>query len=85
MLARIIQRNQRRDLAHPVLRQLMPQTAAVIPLASCDAQASARTCSRSVIPKTYLWSFGQGVVSQIRPDYEWKYPDGIPRSAIDDP
>jgi S1-C subfamily serine protease len=32
-------------------------------------------------PKTYLWSFSQGVVSQIRPDYEWKYPDGILRSA----
>jgi hypothetical protein len=32
-------------------------------------------------PKAYLWSFGQGVVSQIRPDYEWRYQDGIPRSA----
>jgi len=26
-------------------------------------------------------SFGQGVVSQIRPDYEWRYQDGITRSA----
>jgi len=32
-------------------------------------------------PKTYLWSFSQGIVSQIRPNYEWKYPDGILRSA----
>jgi hypothetical protein len=32
-------------------------------------------------PKAYLWSFGQGVVAQIRPDYEWKYQDGILRSA----
>ena len=32
-------------------------------------------------PKACLWSFGQGVVAQIRPDYEWKYRDGIPRSA----
>ena len=32
-------------------------------------------------PKTYLWSFGQGVVSQIRPDYQWRYRDGIQRST----
>jgi len=32
-------------------------------------------------PKTLLWSFTQGVVSQIRPDYQWRYDDGVPRSA----
>src|SRR5712692_11687462 len=34
LLARVLQRNQRRDLAHIQLAQLMPQTATVIPLAS---------------------------------------------------
>ena len=34
LLAKVLQRNQRRDLAHIRLAQLMPQTATVIPLAS---------------------------------------------------
>jgi len=32
-------------------------------------------------PKTFLWSFSQGVVSQIRPDYQWRYPDGVAHNA----
>src|SRR5262245_7308952 len=80
LLARIIQRNQRRDLAKIQLAQLMPQTAAVIPLATVIPSIGQEVFTIGH-PKTYLWSFSQGVVSQIRPDYEWKYPDGILRSA----
>jgi len=80
LLAKVLQRNQRRDLAHIRLAQLMPQTATVIPLASLMPNVGQEVFTIGH-PKTYLWSFSQGVVSQIRPDYEWRYQDGIPRSA----
>jgi S1-C subfamily serine protease len=80
MLARIRERNQRRDLAHIQLAQLMPQTAAVIPLATVMPSIGQEVFTIGH-PKIYLWSFNQGIVPQIRLDYEWKYPDGILRSA----
>ena len=80
LLARIIQSDQRRDLAHIQLAQLMPQTAAVIPLATVVPSIGQDVFTIGH-PKNYLWSFSQGVVAQIRPDYEWKYPDGILRRA----
>jgi len=80
LLARVQQKNQRRDLAHVRLAQPIPQSATVIPLATLmpDVGQEVFTIGH---PKTFLWSFAQGVVSQIRPDYEWRYGDGIPRSA----
>jgi S1-C subfamily serine protease len=80
LLAKVLQRSERRDLAHIQLVQLMPQTATVIPLASALPNVGQDVFTIGH-PKAYLWSFGQGVVSQIRPDYEWRYQDGIPRSA----
>src|SRR5713101_2685297 len=80
LLAKVLQRSERRDLAHIQLAQLMPQTATVIPLAGVMPKVGQDVFTIGH-PMTFLWSFGQGVVSQIRPDYEWKYPDGIPRSA----
>jgi serine protease Do len=80
VLARILQRNQQRDLAHIQLAQLMPQTAVVIPLATVMPRIGQEVFTIGY-PKTYLWSFNQGIVSQIRPDYAWKYSDGILRSA----
>lgn len=79
-LAKVLQRNQRRDLARLRLAQPMPQTARVIPLSTVmpDVGQEVFTIGH---PKTYLWSLTQGVVSQIRPDYQWKYDDGIQRSA----
>jgi len=80
LLARVVQRDPRRDLAHVRLAQAMPATASVIPLASVmpDVGQEVFTIGH---PKTFLWSFTQGVVSQIRPDYQWRYEDGIARSA----
>ncbi len=80
LLAKVLQRNQRRDLAHIQLAQLMPQTATVIPLASLMPNVGQEVFTIGH-PKTYLWSFSQGVVSQIRQDYQWQYQDGIQRSA----
>src|SRR5262245_48692581 len=80
LLARVIRANQRCDLAHIRLAQLAPQTATVIPLGNVipDVGQEVFTIGH---PKTYLWSFTHGIVSQIRPNYQWKYEDGIPRSA----
>lgn len=80
LLAKVLQRNQRRDLAHIQLAQLMPQTATVVPLARLMPNVGQEVFTIGH-PKTYLWSFSQGVVSQIRPDYQWQYQDGIQRSA----
>ena len=80
LLAKVLQRSERRDLAHLQLAQLMPQSATVVPLASVMPRVGQDVFAIGH-PKAYLWSFGQGVVSQIRPDYEWRYQDGIPRSA----
>ena len=79
-LAKVLQRNQQRDLAIIQLAQPIPQTAAAIPLAA-GMPAVGQEVFTIGHPKTYLWSFGQGVVSQIRPDYQWSYRDGIQRSA----
>jgi S1-C subfamily serine protease len=80
LLAKVLQRSERRDLAHIQLAQLMPQSATVVPLAGALPNVGQDVFTIGH-PKAYLWSFGQGVVSQIRPDYEWRYQDGIPRSA----
>jgi S1-C subfamily serine protease len=80
LLARVVQRNERRDLAHVRVVSGMPPTASVVPLASAipDVGQEVFTIGH---PKTVLWSFTQGVVSQIRPDYQWRYDDGVARSA----
>jgi S1-C subfamily serine protease len=80
LLAKVVQVNQRRDLAHIRLAQVAPQNATAIPLGNTipDVGQEVFTIGH---PKTYLWSFTNGVVSQIRPDYQWKYEDGVLRSA----
>lgn len=80
LLGKVVQRNERRDLAHIRLVQPPPKTATVVPLASVmpDIGQDVFTIGH---PRTLLWSLTHGVVSQIRLDYEWKYDDGIQRSA----
>jgi S1-C subfamily serine protease len=80
VLGRVLQRSPQRDLAHIRLVQPPPPTATVVPMASAvpDVGQEVFTIGH---PRTYLWSFGQGVVAQIRPDYQWKYGDGIVRNA----
>ena len=80
LLARVVQRNERRDLAHVRVAAPIPPTASVIPLASVipDVGQAVFTIGH---PRALLWSFTPGVVSQIRPDYQWRYPDGVARSA----
>ena len=80
LLARVVQRNERRDLAHVRVVAPIPPTASVIPLASVipDVGQAVFTIGH---PRALLWSFTPGVVSQIRPDYQWRYDDGVARSA----
>ena len=80
LLARVVQRNERRDLAHVRVVAPIPATASVIPLASVIPGVGQEVFTIGH-PKTLLWSFTQGVVSQIRPDYQWRYDDGVARSA----
>jgi S1-C subfamily serine protease len=80
VLGKVLQRSPRRDLAHIRLVQAPPPTATVVPMAAAvpDVGQEVFTIGH---PKMYLWSFGQGVVAQIRADYQWKYSDGIVRNA----
>ena len=80
ILAKVLQRSEQRDLAIIRLAQPPPPTATAIPLASAMPAVGQEVFTIGH-PKTYLWSFGQGVVSQIRADYQWSYQDGIRRSA----
>lgn len=80
VLARVVQRNQRRDLAHLRLAQLAPEPATVVPLAARTPDVGQPVFTIGH-PAPHLWSFAQGVVSQVRAEYEWRYDDGIPRSA----
>jgi serine protease Do len=80
LLAKVVQRDARRDLAHLRLAQTMPATASVVPLATAVPDVGQLVFIIGH-PKTFLWTFAQGIVSQIRPDYQWRYDDGVARSA----
>jgi putative serine protease PepD len=80
LMARVHRKNPRRDLAHVRLAQPTPPKATVIPLASLVPVVGQEVFTIGH-PKSYLWSFAHGIVSQVRPDYEWRYDDGVPRSA----
>ena len=80
LLARVVQRDAGHDLARLRLAQGMPPTATVVPLAAVvpDVGQDVFTIGH---PRTYAWSFSQGVVSQIHHDYRWRYDDGVQRTA----
>lgn len=80
LLARVLQRDTKRDLAHIRLAQRVPSRANAVPLATTVPDVGHEVFTIGHL-KTYLWSFGQGVVAQVRSDYQWQYADGIPRSA----
>jgi S1-C subfamily serine protease len=80
LLARVVQRSELRDLAHIRLAQLAPDVATVVPIAARIPEVGQPVFAIGH-PRIHLWSFMQGVVSQVRADYQWRYDDGIPRSA----
>lgn len=80
LVAKVIRKDIQHDLALVRLLKPLPPNAAVIPLASSLPDVGQEVF---VIghPKSYLWSFTQGIVSQIRPNHHWTYSDRIPRVA----
>ncbi len=79
LLARVLSRDARRDLALIRLVERAP-AAAAIPLAPEPPEIGADVFAIGH-PKNYLWSLTQGVVSQIRAQYTWVGADGVSRSA----
>jgi serine protease Do len=80
VLARVAQRDPRRDLARLRLVQPVPDTATVVPLGSMVPAAGKKVFTIGH-PKSAGWTFGEGVVADVRPGFQWRYDDGITRSA----
>lgn len=80
LIGKVLRRNAQRDLAHIRLPQGLPPQATVVPMAPGVPEIGEAVYTIGH-PKTYLWSFGQGLVAQIHPDHHWQYDDGIPRSG----
>jgi S1-C subfamily serine protease len=75
ILARVLAIDARRDLAllyiTPVPSGLRP-----VPLAEPGGVEVGQDVYAIGHPKGLLWSYTEGVVSQIRPDYQWKFREG---------
>ena len=69
-LADVIKIDEVRDLALLQLRN-MPENLREIPLASIDDIEVAMDVHAIGHPKGNLWTYTNGVVSQLRPDYDW--------------
>lgn len=80
LLARVTLKNPERDLAVVRLVDPLPAGATAIPVAGTRPQVGQEVFTIGH-PKAYLWSFAVSVVSQVRPNHRWSYPDGIRRSA----
>lgn len=80
LLAKVLYKDVQRDLALVRLVNPLPSTATIIPLATATPEIGQPVF---VIghPKTFLWSFTQGFISQLRPEHRWSYADNIPRVA----
>ena len=80
LLARVVQREPGRDLARLRLAQAAPGTAMPIPLGTVMPAVGNKVFTIGH-PGNKGWTFGRGTVSEIRPDYQWRYADGVPRKA----
>jgi S1-C subfamily serine protease len=83
LLARVVQRESRRDLARLRLAQPAPETATVIEPATPGTAMPGVGGKVFTIghPGSAAWRLAEGTVSVVRPDYQWRYGDGVPRSA----
>jgi len=75
ILARVVAIDPRRDLAllftTPIPASLRP-----VPLGEPGGVEVGQDVYAIGHPKGLLWSYTEGVVSQIRPDYQWKFGEG---------
>jgi S1-C subfamily serine protease len=79
-LAQVVATDPRRDLA----LLFIPTIPAVLhpaPLGQPGSVEVGEDVYAIGHPKGLLWSYAEGVVSQIRPDYEWAYADGSQHQA----
>lgn len=79
-LARVVASDARRDLA---LLYVTPLPAPLKPtsLGKPGGVEVGQDVYSIGHPQNLLWSYAEGVVSQIRPDYEWAYEDGSKHQA----
>lgn len=78
LLGRIVHKDLQRDLALVRLVNAPPPTAKIIPLATVIPEIGQPVFAIGH-PKTLLWSFIQGIVSQVRAEHRWSYADNVPR------
>jgi len=74
-LARVLATDLRRDLAL-LLVTTIPAGLRYVPLAEPGGVEVGQDVYAIGHPKGLLWSYTEGVVSQIRPDYQWKFREG---------
>ncbi len=80
VIARVLAVDAKRDLAL-VLTGQMPAGLRAIPLAEPNGVEVGQDVYSIGHPQGLLWSYAEGVVSQIRPDYEWTYQEGSRHQA----
>jgi serine protease Do len=80
LMARVLKADQVRDLALLALES-PPPSAIGVPLGQLSAVEVGEDAFAIGHPQGLLWSYTEGVVSQIRPKYEWKLDDGSTHRA----
>jgi S1-C subfamily serine protease len=80
LLASVIRRLEIRDLALVRLVRPLPAGTLVVSISTSQPEIGQDVF---VIghPRGYLWSLTQGIVSQIRHGYQWRYSDSVARTA----
>lgn len=79
-LARVLALDPRRDLALLYVTPV-PVSLKVAPLGKPGSVEVGQDVYSIGHPEGLLWSYAEGVVSQIRPDYQWVYKDGSTHQA----
>jgi len=79
-LARVLATDLRRDLAL-LLVTTIPAGLRYVPLAEPGGVEVGQDVYAIGHPKGFLWSYTEGVVSQIRPDFQWKFREGSTHQA----
>jgi len=79
-LAQVLATDPRRDLALLLVRAIPPGLR-YVPLGEAGGVEVGQDVHAIGHPKGLLWSYTEGVVSQIRPDFEWSYRLGVTHQA----
>ena len=80
ILARVLATDPRRDLALLFITTI-PASLRYVPLGEPGGVEVGQDVYAIGHPKGLLWSYTEGVVSQIRPDYQWKFREGSMHQA----